>query len=80
MHHNAGLEDAIGMSMIHHASEYPFQSVMRMNTMDLEVRSRLKHSFFIMKRHLRDIGKNLTELMTEMEWEHRRLAARVDMQ
>jgi hypothetical protein len=59
------IQDAIAMSMIRDGPEI-FQRVMGMD-IDLDTKSRLKHSYFIMKRYLRDVGQHLLLIGRERE-------------
>jgi hypothetical protein len=59
------IQDAIALSMIRDGPEI-FQRVMDMD-IDLNTRSRLKHSYYIMKRYLRDVGQHLLLIGKERE-------------
>mgnify|MGYP000503274902 CR=1 FL=1 len=59
------IQDAIAFNMIRDGPEI-FQRVMEMD-IDVNMRSRLKHSYYIMKRYLRDVGQHLLLIGKERE-------------
>jgi hypothetical protein len=60
-------QDAIAMSMIRDGT---LQHVMDMQSITLEVKSKLRHSYFIMKRYLRDVSQHLSEFAAELPSDH----------
>jgi hypothetical protein len=54
------IQDAIAMSMILHPET--FQHVMDDMGISIDCKSKLQHSYFIMKRYLRDVGQHLLSL------------------
>jgi hypothetical protein len=57
------VNDTIAISMIR---DRTLQQVMEMEGIDHDTKSKLRHSYFIMKRFLRDVGQHLLEFAAEL--------------